>query len=465
MMSCVLIKISKQTLGFWYQIEGGTYATLSLKESNIIPLCFYVNGNDFKVGSFAKERSFLNDPNSFDNYFELIKDPSKYFTLHEDSKPIKQLLYYGIENYLSHFVKTILYKNESIEAFRTNFCVRFWFDADVEKPERILVVNLFKEAGYENIKEISVDAHLNKELHVVSHSGRARVCLSAIANDLYVKFFSTAHNSLVTQFKLEELGSDPRAKILANLIIEDIKEASPFLHINEENEIGYIINHCTRLLTSLKPIMRDEIELSNGVKADYKVRLSHLEQRLMYNRGIEDKVIPELESIISENNLTNSIVDLILVGDAINTNYFKEKLTKKFPNVFGVPSAIESKLLQSIFAEIASSGYLIKPSSNINTSGQVNSSTPGAKTPPVAKTPPRVNTPPVIKTPPLIKAPPFVKAPPMLNTPPLNGKSNDNKLKVATPPVKRPDAILPPPPKVVKMNFVPPPPPPIKKNN
>ena len=88
-------------------------------------------------------------------------------------------------------------------------------------------------------------------------------------------------------------------------------------------------------------------------------------------------------------------------------------------------------------------------------------------TPPAAKKPPVINTPPVVKIPPLVNTPPVVKTPPMLNTPPLNGSQNANNLKVATPPVKRPDVILPPAPKVVKMNMVPPPPPPtpIKKNN
>lgn len=466
MKSCVLVKISKQTLSFWYQIEGGDYAPLSLKEGNEVPLCFYVNGNDFKVGSFAKERCLVNDPNSYNNYFESVKDPSKYFILHGDSKPYKQLLYYGIENYLSHFVKTILYKNESIEAFRINFCLRFWFDDDIENPERNLVNNLFKEAGYENVDTINIDNHLKSQISGDSKSGKARIYLSAIANDLFVKLYSSQH-SFLSQFILEELGSDPRAKILAKLILEDIKEASPFIDVNEEVEIGHIINHCTNLLSSLTPLMRNEIELSTGVQAEYKIRLNHLNERLTYNRGIEDKVIPQLESIISENSLSNSSVDIFLVGDDLNTNYFKEKLTKKFPSVFGVASIIQTKLMKSIFTEVSSSGYVLNSrvsSIKIGITPSPIQTLPKETPPPVVKTPPILNTPPVVKIPPIpvkqvsvlenkqtpkpeIKAPPIIK--PEVKLPPV---IKDVK-KVEIPPLP-PRAKVPPPP---------PPPPPIKK--
>lgn len=356
MKSCVLVKVSKQTLSFWYQIEGGDFATLSQKEGNVIPLCFYVNGNEFNVGSFAKERCLVNDPNAYTDYFENAKNPSNHFSLVGDNKPYKLLLYFGIENYLSHFIKTVLYKSESIEAYRESFCLRFWFDDDLENQERLLVLTLFKEAGYENVGFITIDDHLKKQIAGTSTKDNGRIYLSAINNDLYVQLFSTKHDFL-GKFKLPELGSDPRAKILAKLILEDIKEANPHLFINEELEIPYIINHCTGLLSSLTPLIRNQIELSSGVRVDYKVRLGHLEERLAYNRGIEDKVIPQLELILDQNGLGVSSIDLFLLGDQINTNYFKEKLTKKFPSVIGVPNSIEAKILKSIFTEIASNFY------------------------------------------------------------------------------------------------------------
>ncbi len=368
MKSCVLVKVSKQTLSFWYQIEGGEYATLTLKEGNVIPLCFYVNGNEFNVGSFAKERCLVNDPHAYTDYFENAKNPTKYFTLVGDSKPYKQLLYFGIEIYLSHFIKTVLYKNESIEAYRANFCLRFWFDDDLESAERLFVLTLFKEAGYENVSAANIDNQLKKVLSGSASNERSRFYLSAIANDLYVQLFSSTHQ-LLGKFKLPELGSDPRAKILAKLILEDVKEANPHIYINEELEIPHIIGHCTSLLSSLAPLMRNYIELSTGARLDYRIKLNDLEGRLAYNRGVEDKVIPQLESILGQNGISTASVDLFLLGDQINTNYFKEKLTKKFPSVIGVSNALEAKILKSIFIEIASNAYELDISEEKSTAG------------------------------------------------------------------------------------------------
>jgi hypothetical protein len=474
MKYCVLIKISKQQLAFWYQLEGGAYTPLSISGPNKIPLCYYVNGNDFKIGEFAKERFLVNDKNAYNNYFELVKDPAKHFTLHGDSKPVKQLLYYGIENYLSKFIKEILFKNESIEAFRTNFCLRFWFDDDMENQEKILVENLFKEAGYENVVEVNSNLFLNHEISLETKSSRSRLCLSAISNDLYVKLYKLPELCLVGQIKLEQLGSDPRAKILAKLILEDIKEASPHIHIEEDKEVAYIINHCTQLLSSLSPIMRNELALSTGVRTDYKIRLAHLEDRLMYCRGVEDKVIPQLESILLTNSLSSSSVDVILHGDELNTNYFREKLTKKIPNVFGVGSSIESKILKLIFADISSNGYKLNSK---NRSGHIENAekiVPVSVTPPVVKTPPVVNNPPIVNTPSKVTLPPVVKVLPVPNK--NNVTTTENKPEVKLPPIIKPEVKVPPVIKEVKKEDIPlpptlkgqippppPPPPPIKK--
>jgi hypothetical protein len=366
----------------------------------------------------------------------------------------------------------ILYKNESIEAFRTNFCLRFWFDDDIESQEKILVENLFSEAGYENVAEINSNLFLNDEISLEIKSTRSRLCLSAISNDLYVKLYKSPDFSVVGQIKLEQLGSDPRAKILAKLILEDIKEANPHIYIEEEKEIAFIINHCAQLLSSLSPIMRNELELSTGVRTDYKIRLAHLEDRLMYNRGVEDKVIPQLESILSANGMSSSSVDIILNGDELNTNYFKDRLNKKFSNVFGVGSLIESKLLKLIFSDISSNVYKLNPNIKL---GHIEKE---EKAVPVSKIPPLIDTPPVAKTSPVVNTHPVAKTPPVVKFPIVPNKNNvtttENKPEVKLPPIIKPEVKVPPvikeekkvdipPPLKGKIPPPPPPPPRIKK--
>ena len=438
MRSCVLVKISKQTLCFWYQIEGGDVSPLSIKDGNEIPLCFYVSGNDFSVGKFARERALVNDICAFKDYFELVRDPSKFFSLHGDSKPVKQLLYYGIENYLSYFIKSVLYKSESIEAFRKSFCLRLWFDEDISQPEKHLVESLFMEAGYENVFEVDADLYQNKVLSETSRFERPRLLLSSISNNLYVKLFGYPQSALLDRMMLEDFGSDPRAMILATLILEDIRDASPHIHCDFDKDIPFILDHCVALLGALKPIMQNSISLSSGERAEYKIRLVHLEDRLMYNRGIEDKVIPRLNEFLSNNGLDASRIDVILVGDEINTDYFKEKLSKKFPRISGVGNVVKQKLLKVIFKEIASGTKRDRPGI-------------GVPPPPPPPKPPGPPPPPQPPKPP--GPPPSPPPPPPPPPPPAPGQGQ----RVSPPPPP------PPPPPVPGQNrggVVPPPPPP-----
>ena len=129
---CVLVHISKSTISFWYQQEGAPFEPLSLSEGNALPMYFYANENDFILGATARER-FLNGDqiNAFGNYFDIITNPASFFNVYGNKKHVKFLLYYAVEQYLSHFINSVLYKNESIEGYRNNFPLRFIFSQDI----------------------------------------------------------------------------------------------------------------------------------------------------------------------------------------------------------------------------------------------------------------------------------------------------------------------------------------------
>jgi hypothetical protein len=161
--------------------------------------------------------------------------------------------------------------------------------------------------------------------------------------------------------------------------------------------------------------------------------------------------------------MSSSSVDIVLNGDELNTNYFKDKLTKKFPNVHGVSNLVKEKLLKAFFSNFASEEYQLK--SNFSTTTQSEflrneeASTNVVNPPPLPTTPLMpvfVNPPPLPTTPPM---PVFVNPPPVATIPPM-----------VTPPVvvAPPKAATPPIVKTqpkIKINSVPPPPPPppIKK--
>ena len=323
-------------ISFWYQIQGSPYSTLEMNEGNIIPLYFFVNGSDFVIGNFARERANLNDPNSYSEYFDIIKDPSKYFTIHGDSKPVKQLIYYGIENFLSHFIKTVLYKNDSIESFRQDFCLRFWFDLDIVEKEKVLIEGLFKDAGYYNACRINYFSAFFESLtyYKTLNSETSLLLLTGLENVLYLQTFKFPSPECIFIEHFEGQGSDPRVKILAEIIIDDIQQSMSYLHLEKEKELVHIFPTVVKLLQNPTPIMSGKAPLSNGNSEYFKVRLKDLNDRLVYYSGFE-RIYLSIDDIISKNRLSIDKLHILLLGQEINTNYFSEKLLKKYPVVSG----------------------------------------------------------------------------------------------------------------------------------
>lgn len=361
MKFCVLAKISKRSVSFWYQSDRNAYAPLSLKDSNEIPLYFYVSGNDFIFGSTARERFNRHDPNAYGNYFEIIKDPSKHFIIYGNKKPVKQLFYYGVEQYLSHFLNTVLYKVDSIESYRQHFPLRFLFDTDIEDKEKSLIENLFQEAGYFNLDRV----HFNKTLFgVLVEKGalvkeKAILLLTAIDDVLYLKLFKNATAEETGSFKLEGQGADPRVRILADMIVEYITIQQSYLSIDKDTEIAILLPFCVKLLENSGAIIKGDAELSDGNKYWFKVNERNLTDRLQYYSN-DSMIYTAIDDLLKSSNLIVQDVVILLGTEEISTSYFSDKLLKKYNYVTEIKSADIKDTMKSIFAEVSDLNYTIK---------------------------------------------------------------------------------------------------------
>ncbi len=474
----VVVKISRNEISFWQQNDTSPYEALAMKEGNIMPLFFYINGSDFIMGNIARDRSNANDPNAFCDYFDLITDPSKYFTIHGDSKPVKQLIYYGIENYLSHFIKTVLYKNDSIEAYRQNFCLRFWFDTDIEEKEKKLIETIFKDAGYENAIRIDFYLSLFKSFSTkkILPNDSPLIILTSINNCLHLNYFNFSKSGLVSSKKLEGQGSDPRVKILATLILEDIK-ASSKIRFEKDEELSYIIPSVVRFLKAPGFIIEDEVTFTSGKKFYFKVRLNDIESRLIYDQGFS-KIDSVIKEIITENSINSKLLNIFIIGDQINSPYLIGKLKNNYSesNIQGIENNIIESAIGFLFNQIVDSGYKI-PNNPI-----IQPEPPQAPLPPIGITTPLPLPPPLppigINPPPLLppQLPPKV-APPMppkaTAPPPLPPRpAPPMHPKVTAPPPLPPRPAPPMPPKVTAPPPLPPrpappmpPKPPLPPNN
>lgn len=361
MRFCVLAKISKRSVSFWYQSENNAYAPLSIRESNEIPLYFYVPGKDFIFGSIAKDRFYKNDPHAFGNYFEIIKDPSQHFSIYGNKKPVKQLLYYGIEQYLSHFLNEVLYKTDSIESYRQQFPLRFLFDTDIEDHEKSLIEHLFHEAGYFNLDRIQYNRILFKVLGQknILPAGKAILLLSGIDDVLYLTLYKDINAEPIGLSRLQGKGADPRVKILADMVVDYIILQHSYLSIDKDKEIAFIIPFCAKLLQNVTPIMKGDVELSDGNYYWFKANERSLNDRLQYYSN-DSLIYTAIDDLLKSGSLASDNVVILLGTEEISQAYFSNKLLKKYHYVKEVKAADTRDTMQAVFVEIAHLHYTVK---------------------------------------------------------------------------------------------------------
>ena len=477
---CVLVHISKSTISFWYQQEGASFEPLSLSEGNALPMYFYANENDFILGANARER-FLNGDqiNAFGNYFDIITNPSSFFNVYGNKKHVKFLLYYAVEQYLSHFINSVLYKNESIEGYRNNFPLRFIFSQDIAPKEKLLVESIFKESGYDNISSISYSKNLFEHLfnNGVVKRNMPTILLTGIDGNLYIELFSTSYENPTGPIVLEDEGADPRIKIMAKMIYDDAM-ASTRMSLQEKTEIAHLIPYALDFLAQDSAIPKGDVLLSDGTTCWVKIKRKDLDDRLLYYEG-DNKINKSIEKLVSTNNVQLTAVQIVLNGDSLNTSFFLDRLKKKFNHVEGVPPNTENEVTKLLFQQIANAGYTIQnypaqtiaePSSKFTTNSfQSIGNTPvRTAAPSYVSVPPARSAPPPVTIPPSrAGVPPARTAPPPVTIPP--SRAGVPPARTAPPPIAAPPPRATVPPHIIsssaKLPPPPPPPPPSQKAN
>jgi hypothetical protein len=352
MNCCVVVKVSRRSVAFWYQAEGKRYNPLLMKGTNEVPLYFYVQNNQFDFGARARDRFYQHDPDAFGDYFELIKDPSRHFTLHNSPKRVKQLLYYGIEQFLSHFLNTVMYKSDSIEAYRGAFPLKFIFEPDLGEPERNLVAEMFREAGYRTVSVLSYNhlllEHL-RESRVVGQE-QAALLLTGLDDTLYLELYAKGAATADSGIAIPNQGADPRIRILAGMIVAYIQEQNAYLDLDMDREVGALLPYCAGLLTGARMILTGEAELTSGNTCWFRVNLKSVEDSLQYYSG-DLMISTSVHDLLQRFDIRPEDVVMLLCSDQIKTPYFSERLLKHYPHVKSLSAAHTDGAMQLIFSK------------------------------------------------------------------------------------------------------------------
>lgn len=359
MRFCVLAKISKRSMSLWYQAEEKSYAPLLVKGAADVPLFFYVNGNDFLFGNAARDRFLANDPKAFGNFFEIIKDPAAHFSIYGNKKPVKQLFYYGLEQCLSNFINTVLYKNDSIESYRPGFPLRFLFGPDLEDKEKILIESLFTEAGYNNVTSVNYTGFLFQVLFdkKLIADKQPLLLLNGIAGTLYLQLYKAGE---ITGFlKLAGQGADPRVKILAQMIVEYIQTDKSYLMLDMEKEVATVLPFAASLLNNMPPVLSGEVPLSDGNLYYYNVRKRRLTEQLLYDSN-EHIIYAAINDLLEQNNMSVTEVCILLGSEEVSTDFFSERLAKVYPNVKAISSYDANEAMRILFMDIRAKDYVFQ---------------------------------------------------------------------------------------------------------
>ncbi len=349
----VVVKIARQSVSFWYQLDNKPLCPLAMNGSEEVPLYFYVSGAEFIFGNLARDYFHRNDPHAYGNYFELIKDPGKHFSIYGNVKPIKQLLYHGVEQCLSYFLNSVLFKNSSIESCRPDFPLRLLFDVDMEEHEKSMTEQLFTEAGYSNLGRIDYISSLLKVLleKRIFPKEKNVLLLNGLNDVLYLNLHKGHTGDVIITKKLEGYGADPRVRILSEMILEYITMSHSYLCLDQGKELSRLLPFSARLLANNQAILTGDVELSDGNKYWFRVSEKNLNERLLYynNHPLMTSLIGDL---LNAHQLSPENVVIVLASEAINTDYFSSILLRKYPYVKGVSELDRQDVLRLIFTSI-----------------------------------------------------------------------------------------------------------------
>ena len=484
-MNCeIIVNISRFNLKIFYSQNKNSYKSFKYEKSESIPFYVFSDDNDFEVGDSAKIKFKNHFPNSYSNYFDLIKDTKSTFPfLDGEEKKISYLLIYSIEIIIKELFKTLLI-SDNLSKIRDSIKLNLVFSSDISDVEINFLLNTFKDFGYNNCKCLNSSYLILNYLNIKRKIGafkdnsskmgsfKGYVVVDAIDNNLYIDFFDSLNKKFP---KLHEegidLASNPKVKILAKEMFTQTADYTGS-QTTEEVEVPHLIPLAQKWATSSKSEFRVKVTLTDGQQKNVKIKMSAIDEKLSWlseftkdfdlvkslvkksklenmdlafiiknsvdSQGFIDKFKSTYNNIYHLNNEFIDICDLFISNeDVINQGDFGSKITK--PIVIKPISTLESK--PSVSSPTPAPQPTLPPSVRPISKPQIKSGSVPKKSPPSTPPPPSVR--PIPK--PQINSGSVKKSPPPPpSKPPMVSKAIAIKTKVKTPPPP------PPPPRAIK---------------
>ncbi|SRX56214.1 hypothetical protein [Aequorivita sp. CIP111184] len=347
----IAIYISRNNLSFYFSQNKGEYKIYEFENEPVIPLYFYCEESDFKIGHSAKlkfERSFTK---TYFDYFKLIKDIDSSFKFYSKEKKYKDLLLLGIEYLINNFLKEVLMSSNNVADIREKINLNLVFASDIMQNEINFVGDLFIAANYKNLKLIYLNYllinYLDKYRRIGAYKDiqgkigayKGYLLIDGLDNNLYIDFYNELSSKTPKFNKIgKDLANDPKNRIIAKILFDLAVLKSGSL-VNEKNELIRLLPLAKKYSNTTKSEPLITVELSDGSIEKVRLKMKKVKEVLSYEANFtkDFDLVKECEQNAKVANL-----DLLVVFKKTVTSLnFLDKIKSHYNNVYHCNEEIE----------------------------------------------------------------------------------------------------------------------------
>lgn len=341
------------------------------------PLAVFSHGSEFEVGKNADDALHRGAEGAYGNLFALLHTEGT-FNYQGNQRSLRDML--GLA--ALHCGQEIAGDDEPVYAIS--------FGPDVTADERKCALESLMRAGFNEIREIDTEKHLEHTLTQMLHHPGA-VILTSDGTDLYARMIK-GKGASYSYDCLRNVGDDPRVPRAMNKIKEDILADDPYLEITHHEE-KVIEKAAVAFVRSGARSVNSSVVI-HGERYSYYITAVRVAQHDEQSADLKRRIGEWLD----EKGVTRQSVSLIMRGERICTDYFREALNSLVPEIIEISDQIEDKVLLSILDEMSqpiTSSSDSKPEATIASPTEEKSSAPSPTASPTAShTPPSPPSPP-----------------------------------------------------------------------
>ena len=347
----VIISVSHHRIAFEYWQRDGENALVPMPGINWpVPLAFYCSPTGIEIGEAGVRAAHAGTANAFDNYFErLVGD--EHYVFGGQKKPLRYIFLDAAEEVFTEFFKNVLLGSKgTLSDNRATMPVTLVCESDIKPNERALLLNLFRDSGYNRFKVVEYNSYIENYFRTSlaqEYGGKEMVVAWTEGKDLTLSLFSLTNANGRRQETFIGLGKDPRQEYVKGLIWERIKGQNPWLEYEEQENI--ISKAASDFLSSSLPLLNDRLTMSGGMSYHYSLTRSVIDH-LQCEEGI--LIRSNLERFLSASGIKDKKqVLLLLRGLTAGNVYFEQNLCSGFPFVLKTDKRLRSNTMHLLLSE------------------------------------------------------------------------------------------------------------------